>query len=48
MHTELAVGQLIKDDFFTLFESVGAIEVCNPGLMGNYAALLAFKLCLRF
>lgn len=24
---ELDIGQLIKDEFFTLFESVGAIEV---------------------
>ena len=25
--TELDVGQLIKDPYFTLFESVGALEV---------------------
>jgi hypothetical protein len=27
---ELDVGQLIKDELFTLFESVGAIEVGIP------------------
>jgi hypothetical protein len=26
---ELDVGQLIKDPYFTLFESVGALEVCE-------------------
>jgi hypothetical protein len=25
--TELRQGQLVKDDFFTLFEAVGALEV---------------------
>jgi hypothetical protein len=25
--TALDVGQLVKDDYFTLFESIGAIEV---------------------
>lgn len=26
-HVALEVGQLVKDDYFTLFESIGAIEV---------------------
>jgi len=28
----LEVGQLVKDDYFTLFESIGAIEVCTTRL----------------
>jgi len=30
----LGTGQLIKDDFFTLFEAVGALEVRNIKLFG--------------
>jgi hypothetical protein len=26
-YTALDVGQLVKDEYFTLFESIGAIEV---------------------
>lgn len=26
--SDLRQGQLVKDDFFTLFEAVGALEVC--------------------
>lgn len=26
-HVELDIGQLVKDPYFTLFESVGALEV---------------------
>ncbi len=38
MYVELDVGQLIKDPFFTLFESVGALEVnfYNKRLVVNY------------
>lgn len=25
---ELRTGQLVKDEYFTLFEAVGALEVC--------------------
>lgn len=28
--TELEPGELVKDGYFTLFESVGALEVCVP------------------
>jgi hypothetical protein len=31
---ELELGQLIKDPHFTLFESVGALEVSNVGAFG--------------
>ena len=27
--TALEVGQLVKDEYFTLFESIGAIEVSH-------------------
>lgn len=27
--TELRSGELVKDEFFTLFEAVGALEVCH-------------------
>lgn len=26
--TELKIGELVKDEHFTLFEAVGALEVC--------------------
>jgi hypothetical protein len=36
----LDVGQLVKDEYFTLFESIGAIEVCLLDVEhGRYADL---------
>jgi len=32
--TALGTGQLIKDDYFTLFEAVGALEVRISRLFG--------------
>ena len=29
LSTELSTGQLVKDEYFTLFEAVGALEVCR-------------------
>lgn len=29
LHKALETGQLIKDPYFTLFEAVGALEVCS-------------------
>ncbi|KAI9886060.1 MAG: hypothetical protein M1823_002133 [Watsoniomyces obsoletus] len=34
--SRLPVGVLIKDDFFTLFESVGALEIMDPKLDSGY------------
>lgn len=28
IYSELNTGQLVKDEYFTLFEAVGALEVC--------------------
>lgn len=28
-YLELRTGQLVKDEYFTLFEAVGALEVCD-------------------
>ena len=40
MMIELDVGQLIKDESFTLFESVGAIEVGSSSSRCNLVLLL--------
>jgi hypothetical protein len=34
----LDVGQLVKDEYFTLFESIGAIEVKSPYLIHDHQA----------
>ncbi|KAL1602502.1 N-alpha-acetyltransferase, non-catalitic subunit [Paraconiothyrium brasiliense] len=34
--TALDVGQLIKDDYFTLFESIGAIEIMDPKMDSGF------------
>ncbi|KFY09329.1 hypothetical protein V492_05531 [Pseudogymnoascus sp. VKM F-4246] len=34
----LEVGELVKDDYFTLFESVGAIEIMDPKMDTGYLA----------
>jgi hypothetical protein len=36
----LEVGQLVKDDFFTLFESIGAIEVAGYRCSSHYPLLM--------
>ncbi|KAI9803534.1 MAG: hypothetical protein M1825_001877 [Sarcosagium campestre] len=35
---ELGTGQLVKDDFFTLFESVAALEIMDPKMDSGYQA----------
>ncbi|KAL6707119.1 N-alpha-acetyltransferase, non-catalitic subunit [Coniothyrium glycines] len=34
----LEVGQLVKDEYFTLFESIGAIEIMDPKMDSGYLA----------
>ncbi|KAH6642587.1 amino-acid N-acetyltransferas-like protein subunit Mak10 [Boeremia exigua] len=34
----LEVGQLVKDDYFTLFESIGAIEIMDPKMDSGFLA----------
>ncbi|KAA6410043.1 MAG: amino-acid N-acetyltransferase subunit Mak10 [Lasallia pustulata] len=34
----LNTGQLVKDDFFTLFEAVGALEIMDPKMDSGYLA----------
>ncbi|THW11425.1 Mak10-domain-containing protein [Aureobasidium pullulans] len=34
---ELRQGQLVKDDFFTLFEAVGALEIMDPKMDSGFA-----------
>jgi hypothetical protein len=33
---KLETGQLVKDEWFTLYESVGALEVCKKALHDFY------------
>ena len=45
---ELQTGELIKDEWFTLFEAVGALEVCPPCISSPYSWLGAdsMPLCI--
>ncbi|MCJ1483161.1 hypothetical protein MMC06_003328 [Schaereria dolodes] len=36
--SKLGTGQLVKDDFFTLFEAVGALEIMDPKMDSGYLA----------
>jgi N-alpha-acetyltransferase 35, NatC auxiliary subunit len=40
----LAPGELVKDPFFTLFESVAALEVCWPDYIAIMAVLISISL----
>lgn len=35
--SQLKPGQLVKDEYFTLFEAVGALEVCILFIMWSFA-----------
>ncbi|KAH0565618.1 hypothetical protein GP486_000976 [Trichoglossum hirsutum] len=37
-HVALRTGQLVKDNFFTLFEAVGALEIMDPKMDNGYLA----------
>jgi hypothetical protein len=43
IHTALDVGQLVKDEYFTLFESIGAIEVCQCSISVTDTMLIHFR-----